>query len=388
MDDKKLFKIGLAAAIMVVLACLVSMPAKEQADVVAGTPLVQGLDTKSITAIEVSGVGKTARLVKNESGFVVESKNNYPAVYAEVNKLLVNCLDIKISEFVTANPDNYIDLQVADSNADRSIKFFGQDGKLITGVIIGKRDQQSGRTYVRTISADEKAVSRVYLADRVAWIYTNPVSYVEKGLLKCEKADITSVSVTTSEGAYTLLAKTDESGTVSPVLDNIPEGKEVKEADLKQVFEAATDISFDDLQLASETDSTLKFDTRYVVTTSDKTVLTLEVAKGNIEGAEKYFIKCSSRYDNKEFMDKVASGNFTVGKDKESMEAADSQLQVYQAVQDFNARHKGWVYIMESYKGAKLSKNLSDLVQDIAKPEAQTADEAESVDDLAAPSAN
>ncbi|MBN2842204.1 MAG: DUF4340 domain-containing protein, partial [Sedimentisphaerales bacterium] len=178
MDDKKLFKIGLAAVIMVVLACLVSMPAREQADVVvAGTPLIQGLDTKSISAIEVSGVGKTARLVKNDTGFVVESKNNYPAVYAEVNKLLVNCLDIKISEFVTANPENYIDLQVAESNADRSIKFFGQDGKLITGLIIGKRDQQSGRTYVRTVSADEKAVSRVYLADRVAWIYTNPVSY-------------------------------------------------------------------------------------------------------------------------------------------------------------------------------------------------------------------
>ncbi|MBN2844209.1 MAG: hypothetical protein JXM68_14070, partial [Sedimentisphaerales bacterium] len=217
-----------------------------------------------------------------------------------------------------------------------------------------------------------------------------PVSYVEKGLLKCETADITSVAVTTSQGAYTLVAKTDESGTVSPVLENIPAGKEVKETDVKQVFEAAADISFDDLQLASEADSTLKFDTRYVVTTSDKTVLTLEVAKGNIDGAEKYFIKCSSRYDNKEFMDKVASGNFTVGKDKESMEAADSQLQVYQAVQDFNTRHAGWVYIMESYKGAKLSKNLSDLVQDIAKPEAETESGVETVpaDVLAAPTAN
>ncbi len=379
MDDKKLFKLVAAAVVMVVLALLVSMPADSGSDkVAANTPLIQGMGTDNIAAIEVSGGGKKARLVKTDSGFVVESRENYPALFSEVNGLIVNCLDIKVSEYITSNPDNYAELQVMESNADKLIKFFDAEGKLITGVVIGKRDQSTGRTFVRKLSADEKAESKVYLADRVSWIYTNPVSYVEKRILECTRDNISSVEVTTPEGAYTIVAKK-EADKVKPELINIPEGKEVKGTDFEGVFDAATDISFDDMQKVKSVQQDLKYNYKYVIKSNDQTILTLKIAKGQADGTEKFFMTCSSVYDNKEFMAKVKAGNLSISKDKKAMEDADQQLQTYQSVEDFNARHKDWVYTMEPYKANKLVKSLSTLIQDIPAPAAEDNSQPEAV---------
>ncbi len=371
MNDKKLIKLAGATLIMVVLAVIVSIPGGRSSDsVAANTPLIQGINTKDIAVIEASGVGKVTRLVKTDNGFVVESRENYPALYSEVNSLIVNCLDIKVSDFVTSNPDNFADLQVMEANADRVVKFINAEGKLITGVIIGKKDQVSGRTYVRKLPANENELSKVYLADRVAWVYTNPISYLEKRLLQCERSDIASVKVTTTDGSYSIVGIV-ENETVKPILQNIPEGRNVKQADVEKVFDAATNITFDDVQRAESVNEPLKYQYSFVVTSTDQTEMTLNMAKVQVAGTEKYYLTCSGKYLNTEFMEKVRAGNLSVSSDKEAMAQADLQLQTYQSIRDFNARHQGWVYTMELFNANKLIKNLSELLEEIPKPEAE-----------------
>ena len=371
MDDKKLFKLGVAAVVMAVLAFLVSIPKGEKSSVIApNTPLIQGFDTSKIASIEVSGVNKVAKIVKDGDGFVVESKGNYPALYSEVNNLIVQCLDMKVSEFVTSNADNFADLKVMDSNAERTVKFYDTDGKLLAGVIVGKKDENGGGTFVRKLNADEKAVSKVYLADKVGWINTNPTSYLEKRLLECTRNDIARVDVTTPAGSYTIVGEKNGDD-VTPVLKaETPEGKELKKTIVNNTFDAAKNIQFTDVETAdSAAVKNVNFDSKYVVETADKTEITLQVGKGQYNNAEKYFVKASSKYLNKEFMDKVMSGNLQISKDKKSMEDADQNLQTYQAVQDFNDRHGSWVYVLEPYQATKMVKNLDEMFEDIKKEE-------------------
>ena len=375
MSDKNLMKLGIAAAVMAVLAIIVSIPRSEKvSEIVKGTPLIQGIDTTSIAAIEVSGSGKTARLEKSGDGFVVANKDNYPALLEKVNKLIVDCLDITIDNMVTDNPENHTDLEVLESNAKHVVKFFDKDNKLITGLVVGKRDESGAGVYVRKLSDKPEVSSKVYITPQTSWLQANPVSYVEKKLLECEKKDIQNVAVTTPEGTYQIVAQP-AGDDVKLSLPNIPEGKQAKGKEYESVFGAATSIEFSDLKKASDIDPSVKFDYSYVISSNDQTELILKIAKSSEAGQDKYYVKCSSEYKNKEFMQKLKSGSISIDGSKESMEKADSQIQVFQSTQDFNTRHKDWVYVLDSWKAGNMVKSFSDLIEDIPQPE--DADSAE-----------
>ena len=375
MSDKNLMKLGIAAAVMAVLAIIVSMPRSEKvSEIVKGTPLIQGISTKDIAAIEVEGSGKKTRIEKSGDGFVVANKDNYPALIENVNKLIVDCLDIKIDGLVTDNPDNHTDLEVLESNAKHVVKFFDKDGKLITGVAVGKRDENGSGVYVRKLSDKPEVAAKVYIAPKTSWLQANPVSYVEKKLLECEKKDINSVAVTTPEGTYSVVAEP-AGDDVKISLPNIPEGKQAKGVDYESVFNAATDIQFGDIKKASDVDPSIKFDYAFVVNTADQTKLTIKIAKTSEAGKDQYYAKCYSEYQNKEFMQKLKSGSISIDGSKESMEQADKQIQVYQATQDFNARHKDWVYVLETWKAGNMVKAFSELIEEIPAPEEDKAAE-------------
>ena len=68
-------------------------------------------------------------------------------------------------------------------------------------------------------------------------------------------------------------------------------------------------------------------------------------------------------------MQKMQSGSISIDGSKESMEKADKELQVFQSTQDFNSRHKDWVYVLESWKAGNMVKNFSELIEDIPQPE-------------------
>ncbi len=370
MSDKNLMKIGIVAAIMAVLAIVVSIPRTEKvSEIVKDTPLIQGMNTTDIAAIEVEGSGKKARLEKNGDNFVVANKDNYPALIENVNKLIVDCLDIKVEDMVTDNPDNHTELEVLESNAKHIVKFFDKDNKLITGIVVGKRDDNGAGVYVRKLSEKPEEAARVYLAPKTAWLQANPISYVQKKLLECEKKDVSSVTVTTPEGSYSVVAKL-KGENVDLSLPNIPEGKQAKGLEYESVFGAATNIEFSDIKKVSDIDASVKFDYSYVILCADQTELTLKIAKSSEAGQDKYYVKCFSEYKNKEFMDKQKSGSISFdASSKESMEELDNQIQVYQSTQEFNARHKDWVYVLESWKAGSMVKSFSELIEDIPQVE-------------------
>ena len=171
MSDRKLALLGMVAVVMVALTIMVSrvfdMPVHESKQ---DAPLIQGLNVGDVAVIELGSGDKLCRLKREGKGFVLADTGNYPAVLPKINNLIVSCLDIMVGDVVTENPDNHAELGVTEDTATNVVKFLDSDGKLIAGVIVGKRDSQAGGSYVRMLCEDKSVSNKVYVTPKAAWL--------------------------------------------------------------------------------------------------------------------------------------------------------------------------------------------------------------------------
>ena len=359
MTNKKLIVLGIIATALVVIAVFQAGLTKTKSFTTAAESiLIQGLDTAKIASITVATGDDQLTLARLAEGFAVADKDNYPAKTEQINELLTRCLDIKTVDHITANPQNHNDLGVTEENARFIVKFLDSKTEPITGIIISNANEQ-GKTYVRRISSDD-----VYLAADSIWLQTDPMNYIEKQLTKIDTEKISSVILTTPEGTYTLKKQKD---TGQIVLENIPEGKKLKEDDYKQVFNALAGLNIDDVQKKSKAED-LNFDTKYVCALEDLTVYTLSLAK---KDDDNYFT-ATAEY----------TGDTKITKDRtveseEELKAKEAKLLAIKAVKDFSEKHAGWVYKIPQYKADNLTKKLADLLEDIEEPEETTPEKSE-----------
>lgn len=360
MSNKNLTILGIIAAVMVTLTILQTRVSNHiPQDPQLNTPLIQGLNTADIATIELGNADETVTIKRAENNFIVTNKDNYPALISKLNNLITSCLDIHVNQFITANPANHADLEVTDQTAKNIVKFLDADGQLITGIIVGKRDPQAGGTYVRKIADDQNTSNRVYISSNVRWLQMSPLSYVEKQLFMVEKEDITDVTVNTPNSSYTIT--TDDDNNIT--LQNIPQGKKPKANDYQQVFTAVTNLELSDLQKESKKTADLNFDITYTCRLKDSTLCTFNLARKD----DKTFLKCSSRFTD---TTPITMERGTV-ESTEELEQKEAKLLARDAAQQFNAKHKGWIYEIPSYKADYMTKNLDDLLQDIEKPKQQ-----------------
>jgi Domain of unknown function (DUF4340) len=362
MSDKKLTILGVVAVVMVLWAIVQSrVSSQTKAEPDRPVYLIQGLDPADIGSIIV-GKGKSAvTLKRTENGFVVASKENYPAKTSEVNNLISKCLDIKTSEFVTDSPANQADLEVTEDKARSLVKFMTPEPNsvILAGVVIGKTEQLGQGTYVRLLSRDPAMSNKVYLTSSAPWFGSEATSYIDQDLITANRDDIESVTVSSPSGQYTLKPKA--AGSQDVVLENVPAGKKLKSSDAQSVFTALTSLRFDDVTKKS---SGLKFDKQYVCTLKDSTVYTLKLA----EKDGKTYATCSAEYTDKT---PVTKGSDV--ESKEQLKAKEAKLLARDNAEKFTAAHQGWVYEIADWKAKNLTKKLADLLEDQQKPKQEKA---------------
>jgi hypothetical protein len=353
MSNKNLAILGILAVLMAIWAVFESSISRKRGTV--GTEqfyLIQGLDADQIGSVEISSGETQVTLKRRGGGFLVSQKDNYPALVNNISDLITKCLDIQTLELRTSNPANHVDLGVAESNAQYIVKFLNQEGELMTGIMVSKSNPETKSTYVRLISSDD-----VYLASDSLWLQASAMSYVERELLSVERDKIIRIAVNGPSGNYTLRA-----GETSDevILEDIPEGKKVKDNDAKQVFGALTSLRFDDVKKEGTIEEELKFDLSYVCNLKDSTVYTLSIAKSG----EKTFVKCTA-----EFTDKTPVQKEQAVESDEELKAKEAKLLAKDNAEDFVKKHTGWVYEIPQYKADYLTKKLSNLFEDIEEEE-------------------
>ncbi|MFH1370305.1 MAG: DUF4340 domain-containing protein [Planctomycetota bacterium] len=357
MNNRNLFILGLVAVTMVVWAVAMSkISSIPYAPPGTSGYLIQGLDPDQIASITIIGKGnEQVRLVRRRQNFVVANKDNYPAMASEINKLITTCLDIKTAELYTDNPKNYKDLGVTEKDASNIVKFFAADSNLITGVIIGKQKQRTeGIAYVRR--AEDKSV--YVAAAQIPWIKKRATDYVEQELINVEREDVESVTVSDPNETYLLRAGDNDTIT----LDNLPEGKSLKNDVANVVFTALAEMRFDDVN-AESSRKDLTFDRRYICRLKDSTAYTFWLAK---EG-DKWFIKCDAQFADQ------SPVTMTKGKveSAEELKKKEAKLLALAAAEQFSRKQKGWVYQIPEHKAVDMTEPLSELIEDSTKPQTQ-----------------
>lgn len=364
MSDRKLTVLGVVAVIMVGLAIVQNRISQHGTVTDFGNSLlIEGLDIEAVATIEIQSEKgeKTTTLTRNGGVFVVAEKENYPADVTKINTLINNCLDIRIHEMITENPENHADLKVTKETARYVVAFMDRDGDEIVGLAMSESDENRN-AFVRLLSGNE-----VYSVQGPPMIYTSPMDYVDTQLLELKQDQIASVAVRTPEDTY-ILSSSQDSDEIQ--LDDLPAGKQYKGTTYQTVFRALNYLRFDDVMKADNAPEDLSFDWVYTCKLYDQTVYKLVLAKKD----DKTYVTVSA-----DFLDKSPVEVDRRGESEEKLKEKEAKLLAIDNVNTFNQKHQGWVYQIPSYKAGDLTKLLSELIEDIpepAEPEAAAQNEA------------
>ena len=347
MSNAKLSFLGILAAASIVAAVFVSKVSNRTRPAAIGTGyLVQGLNPENVAEILI-GKGKEPIDLKKVNGeFVVVNKDSYPAENKGINNLIATLLDMQTIQLYTANKANFKDLGVTEDDATNIVKFLDDNGKTITGVVVGKM-RDDGMSYARLVNSDE-----VYTVDKTPWVKSSAIEYTNQELLTINKADIASVTVSSPNDTYTIVS--DANGT-EVTLKYVPFGKKQKSGDCRQVLEAVDNLKFDDVASA-EKKSGLKFDRKYECLLKDSSLYTFEIAKSG----SKTYIKCSA-----DFTDKTPIKKEQEVESQGELKKKETKLIARDKVKKFQETCGGWVYQIAEYKAGNLTKPLKELVEDI-----------------------
>ena len=367
MTNKKLIILGIVAVVMAGLAILQNQMSRNvhTADF-SSSALVEGLDVEAISAVQVSSEKgtKTVTLARKNGQFVVVDKDNYPADVSKINSLINKCLDVRTTEKITSNPDNHADLKVTEDTAQTVIAFLDNEQKPIVTLLFSDRNAETNVGYGRLLNEDD-----VYAIQSPPWFQTGATDYMDTQLLDVERGKIKSVAVKTPEDSYILSSP---EGSDDVQLETMPDGKQYKGTDYKTVFGALSGLRFEDVSKPENAPDDLSFDYTYTCKLYDLTVYKLTMAKKD----DKTYLKVSADFLDKTPVEKKVG---EVESDEE-LKKKEAKLLATDAVKEFNAKHKHWVYQIPSYQAGNLTKSLSEIVEDIPAPEPEKGAEGSDVE--------
>jgi hypothetical protein len=358
MDNRKLGILAAVAAGMVLWAVVQARLAGGKRTGPTGpTYLIQGLDPESINSVTIGKGKDPIKLVRQEGRFVVANKSNYPADTKQINDLITKVLDLKTGELYTSDPKNHEDLQVTEEKARSVVKFFKNDGTLLTGVVVGSSRESGQGTYVRLADSNN-----VYLTDESPYFRDRAIDYVNQDLVSVKREDVNAVTVTTQEGTYTLRPG---KGSNSVVLVDMPADKKLKDSDAQSVLTALTSLRFEDVNSPAQITG-LSFDHEYLCRLNDTTEYRFKLA---VKGTKTYVL-CDADYGDKT----PVLMNPNQKDSPEELKKKEAKLLKQKNVKEFQQQHNGWIYEIADWKAKYLTKKRSELLEDKEKPAEKKAE--------------
>jgi hypothetical protein len=187
--------IGILAAQLVLVGLVFFLPRPGQA---TAAPLLGEVKAEDITSLVIwDDQGKTIRLAKTASGWVLPEAGDFPADTAKITPVTVKLAGLKTGRLVAQNEANFKRLQVADDTFQRKIEI-GTAGGAPRILYLGS--SAGGRaTHMRLGDGKD-----VYIgADLTAYdVNADAASWINAGYVEVPQADITSLTLANANGQF------------------------------------------------------------------------------------------------------------------------------------------------------------------------------------------
>lgn len=259
-----LLVLAVAAGVLVGAAALVARSGSAPAPTPGAVPLFPHLKARAagITTLRVRGTEMSSVIRRTESGWVVESKANYPADAKLVRDALRSVLDATVLETKTSKPDLYSRLGVEGPDAPGSTSVlitFEDAAGVAASLIVGKRqwgggaDATAATTFVRREGEETSLhVKAEFRAD------ADPLSWIDRSVVDLRPERVRSATIVhgipngiVPPVAFAVSREKAEAGEFT--LDPIPSGRSLKDQFvLTRVANALSGVTLDDVAPAAD----------------------------------------------------------------------------------------------------------------------------------------
>ncbi|MBV9570493.1 MAG: DUF4340 domain-containing protein [Alphaproteobacteria bacterium] len=335
---RRLVILAAIAAVLVVFAALALWQQSEQlAPKYQPTTMFPDLphQASSVAKIHIAAKKGSFDVVnKPNKGWVIASRNDFPASFEQVNRTVVGIAGLQLLEPRTARADwlHFLNLDAPPKGEGVLISLFDAKGQNLAAIIAGSSEDIGDRSGASGLFVRKPDSTQSWLAKGTLEPKAEVTDWYEKNLLSVERARIAQTDVTPSDGpAYSV--KRDTAKDPSFKLVNLPAGRELAYPGAPDnVGAGIVGLTFDDVKPAKGMDFSKSG--RIVTRTFDGLIVTLQV----MEQGKDYWATVSAQ-------------------------AAPGKAAAAREAQAINGRASGWAYKLPPFRAQQLMAKQESLLK-------------------------
>jgi len=321
MDTKHLILLAAVAAVLTGAVVLLGvMEDRQEVTLREGSYVLQGFNPEKVYGIYIKQGDEALTFKRRDERFILTGKYDYPVSNEQINRIVKAIADIRCAERVTADERNHGALGVAGEKGGLVVRFFGESGQKMTGIIIGRDRPGFPGFYVRM--EDEK---QVYLStDTLPAVSTKTVDYIRRDLPPGRKSDYVRIACMNGSGAFSLDLREGR-----PVVEDIPKRQRQDDRAVAEFLQSLQQFPVRNLYRKADL-ATLTWPARLEFQRKDGTVYRIELT----EKDGRLFARAEAMAGGSEAKGSAAGGD----------KAKDASQPALDTVGAFNRDHEAWVY--------------------------------------------
>jgi hypothetical protein len=201
MDTRHLIILAAVAAVLTGAVVLLGvLEDRQEITLKEGSYLLQGFNPEKVYGIYIKQGDESLTFRRQDERFLLTGHYDYPVSNEQINRIVKSIADIRCAEKVTSDDRNHGALGVMGEKGSLVVRFFGESGQKMTGIVIGRDRPGFPGFYVRL--EDEK---QVYLStDALPPVSTKTVDYIRRDLPPGRKADYVRIACRNGSGDFAL----------------------------------------------------------------------------------------------------------------------------------------------------------------------------------------
>lgn len=403
MKGRGLIILGVVTAALAAAAYVAQRGAGPSAGSFESRPLAPELEASVNDAARITITQQERSLVleRREQGWVVASKDGYPAQFGPIKELLLTLARARLVEGKTARAENFARMGLDEPPTGKGtlVKVEDGSGRSLATVVLGNTSGPAGRessmVFVRTGALDRAYVARAE-GQGSLWFHPDPMSYVERTLFQVDRPRVRLVTIERpGEPAVRLTRASKDQA--EPVLEGMPAGRELKYPGVAgQVAGALSYVSISDVASAGSVDweKNLKGIARFE--TFDGLVVTVKsasrdgviwssieasMAEGWESRAEEEAVSAARARVEAEAKAKAPEGEGppAAAPDAEALAKAEEEARakaredlkkLREEIESINGKTRGWAFDLSSWRAEQLTAGMEYFLKAVETPAA------------------